>query len=107
MTARPTTPPRCRTPSTAHRTIYLPTGKYVVTDTLRLRPDSVLVGLHPSATQLVLPDRTPAFQGVGRPKPLARGAARAAATIVIGVGLYTNGINPRAVAASWMAGRAR
>jgi hypothetical protein len=87
----------------AHRTVYLPMGKYIVTDTLRLRPDSVLVGLHPSATQLVLPDRTPAFQGVGSPKPLLE-APKGGTTIVMGVGLYTNGINPRAVAAKWMAG---
>ncbi len=63
----------------------------------------MLVGLHPSATQLVLPDRTPAFQGVGGPKPLLE-APKGGTTIVIGVGLYTNGINPRAVAAKWMAG---
>ena len=78
-------------------------GRYILTDTLRLRPDSVLVGLHPNATQLVLPDRTPAFQGVGGPKPLLE-APKGGTTIVIGVGLYTNGINPRAVAAKWMAG---
>ena len=78
-------------------------GKYIVTDTLRLRPDSVLVGLHPSATQLVLPDRTAAFQGVGGPKALLE-APKGGTTIVIGVGLYTNGVNPRAVAAKWMAG---
>ena len=78
-------------------------GKYVVTDTITLRPDSVLVGLHPSATQLVLPDRTPAFQGVGGPKPLLL-APKGGTTIVIGLGLYTNGINPRALSAQWMAG---
>jgi hypothetical protein len=87
----------------AHRTVYLPMGRYVVTDTLTLRPDSVLVGLHPDATQLVLPDRTPAFQGVGSAKPLLE-APKGGTTIVIGVGLYTNGANPRAVAAKWMAG---
>jgi sugar lactone lactonase YvrE len=85
------------------RTVYLPIGKYVVTDTLRLRPDSVLVGLHPSATQLLLKDRTPAFQGAGAPRPLLE-APKGGTTIVIGLGLYTNGINPRAVAAKWMAG---
>lgn len=85
------------------RTVYLPMGRYVVTDTLRLRPDSVLVGMHPDATQLVIPDRTPAFQGVGGPKPLLE-APRGGTTIVMGVGLYTNGINPRAVGAKWMAG---
>jgi len=87
----------------AHRAVFLPTGRYVVTDTLALRPDSVLVGLHPDATQLVVPDRTPAFQGVGAPKPLVE-APKGGETIVIGVGLYTNGANPRAVAAKWMAG---
>jgi sugar lactone lactonase YvrE len=87
----------------AHRTVYLPMGRYIVTDTLLLRPDSVLVGLHPDATQLVVPDRTPAFQGVGGPKPLLE-APKGGTTVVIGVGLYTNGINPRAVAAKWMAG---
>jgi len=87
----------------ANRALYLPIGKYVVSETLRLRPDSVLVGLHPSATQLVLKDRTPAFQGAGSPKPLLE-APKGGTTIVTGVGLYTNGINPRAVAAKWMAG---
>jgi hypothetical protein len=87
----------------AHRAVYLPTGKYIVTDTLTLRPDGVLIGLHPSTTQLVLPDRTPAFQGVGGPKALLE-APPGGDTIVIGVGLYTNGINPRAVAARWRAG---
>jgi hypothetical protein len=86
-----------------HRTVYLPTGKYIVTDTLTMRPDTVLVGMHPSATQLVLPDRTPAFQGTGGPRALVE-APKGGTTIVMGVGLYTNGINPRAVAAKWMAG---
>ena len=52
----------------SNRAIYVPTGKYIVTDTLMLKPDTVLIGLHPSATQLVVPDRTPAFQGIGPPR---------------------------------------
>ncbi len=86
-----------------NRAIYLPSGKYVVTDTLALKPDTVLIGLHPSATQIDLLDGTPAFQGVGAPKPLIE-APPGGHNIVIGIGLYTNGINPRAVAAKWMAG---
>ncbi len=86
-----------------HRAIYLPTGRYVVSDTLSLRPDTVLIGLHPSATQIDLLDSTPAFQGVGSPKPLIE-APKGGTNILIGIGLYTNGINPRAVAAKWMAG---
>ena len=39
-----------------HRAIYLPSGYYVVTDTLTLKPDTVLIGLHPNRTQIVVPD---------------------------------------------------
>ncbi len=53
-----------------HRTVYFPAGRYIVSDTLRLRPETVLVALHPNLTQIILPDRTPAFQGVGAPKAL-------------------------------------
>ncbi|UAL12583.1 glycosyl hydrolase family 28-related protein [Caulobacter segnis] len=86
-----------------HRVVYFPTGFYRVTDTLKLRPDSVLIGLHPSLTQIVLPDRTPAYQGVGAPKALVRSADGGDA-IVSGLGLYTDGQNPRATALLWTAG---
>ncbi|HLK69339.1 MAG TPA: glycosyl hydrolase family 28-related protein [Bryobacteraceae bacterium] len=87
-----------------HRAIYVPSGKYVISDTLQLRPDTVLIGLHPSATQIDLLDRTAAFQGVGGPKPMVE-APQGGANIMIGIGVYTNGINPRAVGVKWMAGR--
>ncbi len=87
-----------------HRTIYFPTGNYVVSDTITLKQDTVLIGLHPSVTQIDLPDSTPAFQGVGPPKPLIE-APQGGTNIMIGIGLYTNGINPRAVAVKWMAGK--
>jgi sugar lactone lactonase YvrE len=87
-----------------HRAIYLPSGMYVVSDSIALKPDTVLIGLHPSTTQIDLVDRTPAFQGVGSPKPLIE-APKGGTNILIGIGLYTNGINPRAVAAKWMAGK--
>ena len=86
-----------------HRAIYLPSGYYVVTDTLTLKPDTVLIGLHPNRTQIVVPDRAPAFQGVRGPKPLIE-APKHGTNILTGIGLYTNGINPRALAAKWMAG---
>ncbi len=87
----------------AHRAIFLPTGRYIISDTIALRPDTVLIGLHPSLTQIDLLDRTPAFQGIGAPKAMIE-APKGGSNIVIGIGLYTNGINPRAVAAKWMAG---
>jgi Pectate lyase superfamily protein/SMP-30/Gluconolactonase/LRE-like region len=86
-----------------HRAIYFPSGQYRVTDTITLKPDTVLIGLHPSVTRILLADSTPAFQGVGSPKPLLE-VPRNGTNIMTGIGLYTNGINPRAVAAKWMAG---
>jgi hypothetical protein len=86
-----------------HRAIYLPSGFYVVRDTLKLKPDTVLIGLHPGATQIILPDGTLAYQGVGAPKALLEAPA-GGSNIVIGIGLYTGGNNRRAVAALWKAG---
>jgi sugar lactone lactonase YvrE len=86
-----------------HRVLYLPSGFYVVRDTLRLRPDTVMIGLHPGATQIILPDNTAGYQGVGAPKALIE-APKGGSNILIGLGLYTSGANPRAVAALWKAG---
>jgi sugar lactone lactonase YvrE len=86
-----------------HRVLYIPMGRYIVTGTITLRPDTVLIGLHPSMTQFDIPDGAPAFQGPGAPVPLLE-APSGGHNIVSGIGLYTNGINSRAVAALWMAG---
>jgi hypothetical protein len=86
-----------------HRVVYLPLGVYKVTDTIQLRPDTVLIGLHPSLTQIALPDETPAYQGVGAPKALVQSALGGDA-IISGIGLFTGGINRRATALLWMAG---
>jgi Pectate lyase superfamily protein len=87
-----------------HKTLYFPAGLYLVTDTLTLQPDRVLIGLHPSITRIFIADKTPAFQGIGNPVPLLE-TPSGGTNIVTGIGLYTNGINPRATAALWMAGR--
>ena len=87
----------------AHRTVYFPAGFYLVRDTLRLRPDSVLIGLHPSLTQIVLPDRTEGFQAVGAPKALMQ-SANGGEAVVVGLGLNTGGVNARATALLWQAG---
>jgi hypothetical protein len=86
-----------------HEVIYVPSGNYIVSNTIALRPGTVLVGLHPSTTQFDILDSTPAFQGPGAPKPLLQ-APRGGSNIVTGIGLYTGGINSRAVGALWMAG---
>ncbi|MDR3460246.1 MAG: glycosyl hydrolase family 28-related protein [Verrucomicrobiae bacterium] len=86
-----------------HRAVYLPSGFYIVRDTLKLLPGTVLIGLHPGATQIILPDSTPAFAGAGEPKALLE-APKGGSNVVTGIGLYTSGNNPRAVAALWKAG---
>jgi hypothetical protein len=86
-----------------HRVVYLPLGVYRVTDTIRLQPSTVLIALHPTLTQIALPDGTPAFQGVGEPKALVQ-SAQGGDAIMSGVGLFTGGINPRASALVWSAG---
>jgi hypothetical protein len=86
-----------------HRVLYFPAGFYRVTDTLKLRADSVLIGLHPSLTQIVLADDTAAYRGVGPAKALIE-SAKGGDAIVSGLGLSTGGVNPRATALLWRAG---
>ena len=86
-----------------HRSIYIPSGRYRVSDTISLKSDTVLIGLSPTTTQLDIPDGTPAFQGPGPPKALLE-APPGGTNIVTGIGVYTNGINSRAVGIKWMAG---
>ena len=87
----------------AHRVLYFPSGHYVVRDTLTLRPETVLIGLHPTLTQIDLLDETPGYEGVGAPKPVILAPA-GGANILSGIGVFTGGINPRAVAVLWKAG---
>ncbi|WBS05322.1 glycosyl hydrolase family 28-related protein [Pseudoduganella sp. SL102] len=86
-----------------HRVVYLPLGFYVVNDTIRLKPDTVLVGLHPGLTQLLIPNGSPKYQGVDAPRALLE-SARGGDAIVSGIGLATGEVNPRAVALLWRAG---
>ncbi len=80
-----------------HRVLYFPSGHYVVRDTLTLKPETVLIGLHPTLTQIDLLDETPGYEGVGAPKPVIL-AQSGGANILSGIGIFTGGINPRAVA---------
>jgi sugar lactone lactonase YvrE len=86
-----------------HRVLYFPSGHYVVSDTLKLKPDTVLIGLHPTQTQFDLLDATPGYQGIGGPKAVISAPA-GGANIICGFGVFTGGVNPRAVAVMWRAG---
>jgi hypothetical protein len=86
-----------------HRVLYFPTGFYKVTDTLKLRPDSVLIGLHPAITQLFIPDDNPAHRGLGPVRPILETPA-GGDNILSGLGLFTGRVNPRASALLWRSG---
>ncbi len=86
-----------------HRVLYFPTGRYKVSDTLHLKLDTVLIGLHPSLTQIFLADDTPGYAGLGAPKPMIE-AAKGGSNIVSGLGLFAGGVNPRATALLWTSG---
>ena len=87
----------------AHRVLYFPIGFYKVTDRLKLRPDSVLIGLHPATTQLYIPDDNPGHRGVGPVVPILETPA-GGDNIVSGLGLFTGRVNPRASALLWRSG---
>ncbi len=84
--------------------LYVPSGRYLVSRTIALRPDTVLIGLHPSTTQFDLADHTPGFDGPGGPVALLT-TPSGGSNIVTGIGLYTGGVNSRAAAAMWRAGK--
>jgi sugar lactone lactonase YvrE len=86
-----------------HRVLYIPMGRYLVSDTIRLGPDTVLIGLHSSMTQFDLADGTAGFQGPGAPRPLLE-APKGGHNIVTGIGISTGGVNSRAVGVLWKAG---
>jgi hypothetical protein len=83
--------------------IYIPQGWYKITETLKMRPTTCLIGLHPMGTQLKLPESTPAFSGFGAPKALLESSV-GGQNILNGIGINTNTYNYRAVGLKWMAG---
>lgn len=83
--------------------IFVPQGSYRVMETLKMKPNTVLIGLHPMATNFVLGDNAPAFGGFGAPKALIESAV-GGTNVLTGIGLYTAENNYRAVACKWMSG---
>lgn len=87
-----------------HPTLFFPSGMYRLTGSLRLRPDSVLIGFHPVTTQLMLADSDPKFQGSGPAVPLLF-APPGGHSVVTGFGIATGNANPRAAGVEWRSGR--
>ncbi|MBN1568174.1 MAG: SMP-30/gluconolactonase/LRE family protein [Acidobacteria bacterium] len=86
-----------------HRVLYFPSGRYIIKNTLTLKPDTVMIGLHPLMTQFNLPDAAPGFEGMGTPRPMIS-APSGGKNILSGFGLFTGGVNPRASGVIWRAG---
>ena len=86
-----------------HAVLYFPSGFYRLTGSLHLRADSVLIGLHPFATQLILHDHEEHFQGEGAAIPLLV-APKGGHPIVTSIGIATGNGNPRAAGIEWLAG---
>jgi len=84
--------------------IYVPQGSYRVSETLKLKPSTVLIGFHPLATNFTLIENSAAFGSFGAPVALIE-APQGGTNIITGIGLYTAQNNYRAVACKWMAGK--
>lgn len=84
--------------------VYIPQGWYVISETLKLKENTCLIGMNPIATQLKLLESTPAFSGFGAPKPVLE-TPKGGKNIVSGIGINTGAYNYRAVGCKWMAGK--
>ena len=86
-----------------YRVLYFPTGIYRVTDTLRLRPDSVLIGFNPGTTLIAVTDEAADFTGEGEAVPVVE-TAKGGTAILTGFGIATAAEDQRAAALAWRAG---
>jgi hypothetical protein len=84
--------------------IFIPQGWYLVSGTIKLNPNTVLIGMNPVSTQIRIKSCTPAFSGFGSPVPLIE-TSKGGRNVVSGIGLYTGSYNYRAVACKWMSGK--
>jgi len=83
--------------------LYVPQGSYRISETLKLKPSTVLIGFHPMATNFTLIENSAAYGSFGAPVALIE-APKGGTNIISGIGLYTAQNNYRAVACKWMAG---
>jgi hypothetical protein len=83
--------------------VYVPQGWYRVTETIRMKPNTVLIGLSPIATQFMIADHTESFGSFGPPKAVLE-SSQGGNNILTGIGISTGASNNRAVGLKWMAG---
>jgi hypothetical protein len=83
--------------------IYVPQGRYIVSETIKLKKNTCLIGMHPMGTQIRLIESSPNFSGFGSPKPVIE-TEQGGHTILSGIGINTGAYNYRAVGCKWQAG---
>jgi hypothetical protein len=87
----------------SHRVLYLPSGAYRISDSLQLKPDSVLIGFNPVTTTITVTDDQSNFTGEGDAVPLVQ-SAKGGAAIMSGIGITTSPAAHRAAGLVWRAG---
>ncbi|MBE5959752.1 MAG: hypothetical protein E7254_12970 [Lachnospiraceae bacterium] len=87
-----------------YKVLFFPSGEYRFTDSIELKKDTVIIGLHPYTTRFVLEDNSEAFTGFGESKGFII-TPEDGKNIINGIGIATGGRNPRAIAVLWMAGK--
>jgi sugar lactone lactonase YvrE len=85
-----------------HQALYLPMGTYLVSTSIELKPDTVLIGLHPASTSISLSSGAAGFQGEGDPVGVIA-APKGGKNIVVSISVGP-GANSRAAGVVWMAG---
>lgn len=83
--------------------LYFPEGWYRVSETVKMKPQTKMIGLHPYSTQIILENGTSAFSGFGGPVAVVE-SSEGGNNILTGIGISTGTLNYRAVACKWMAG---
>ncbi len=85
-----------------HPALYFPMGTYRVSESIELKPDTVLIGLNPGNTVISLANESPAFAGKGESIGVLV-APKGGRNIVSSVGIAPGTSNPRAAGIVWMA----
>lgn len=83
--------------------LYFPQGWYRLTNTIKLKENSILIGLNPISTVFYTDDSTPAFSGFGSPVPLVETPV-GGKNIMNGIGISTGAYNFRGVGCKWQSG---
>lgn len=84
----------------AHKAIYVPTGKYRISDTLVLKEDTCIIGLHCYKTQFVVQSQSADYSDRNKPKSMML-IPTGGHNHVCGVG-FDGGQNPGLTSMEWL-----